>query len=91
MKLTSENYHHYRNVERVPRALRQINSRLTESEGGILGLDSDVPDTYMISVFLLDYLVQNSHFRVVEVENCVREAAPSANKGLDIWNSKLKI
>ncbi|XP_022098399.1 uncharacterized protein LOC110983450 [Acanthaster planci] len=90
MKLTRENYYRYRDVERVPRALRLIQDRLTESNGGILGLDSDVPDTYMIAVFLMDYLVQNSNFRLVEVENCVQEVAPAVNKGFDIWEPKHK-
>ncbi|XP_038047892.1 uncharacterized protein LOC119721988 [Patiria miniata] len=89
-KLTSENYYHYRDVERVPRALRLIHNRLMETQGGILGLDSDIPDTYTIAVFLMDYLVKNSNYRLVEVEDCVREGTPVAMKGedFDIWAPK---
>ncbi|XP_070549562.1 uncharacterized protein [Ptychodera flava] len=66
-QLTSRNYHKFRDVEKVPKALRMINDGLAKS-GGILSLDSDFPDNNMISVFLLDYLYQTSGHEVVKLE-----------------------
>ncbi|XP_070549574.1 uncharacterized protein [Ptychodera flava] len=69
--LTSENYHKFRDVEKVPKALKLINDGLAKS-GGILSLDSDFSDNYMISVFLLDYLYQKSGYEVVDFSKCIR-------------------
>ncbi|XP_019647522.1 PREDICTED: uncharacterized protein LOC109487863 [Branchiostoma belcheri] len=68
--LTYDNYYRFRDVERVPKALRIISSALGKT-GGILVLDSDHPDSYMNSVFLLDYLVENSGFQLVRIEDCI--------------------
>ncbi|KAI8517120.1 hypothetical protein Bbelb_057010 [Branchiostoma belcheri] len=70
--LTEKNYYHYRDVERVPKALRVIAVSLGNT-GGILSLDSDHPNSYMISAFLLDYLVENSGFEIVSIEECLTE------------------
>ncbi|XP_035696579.1 uncharacterized protein LOC118430004 isoform X2 [Branchiostoma floridae] len=67
-----KSYYHYRDVERVPKALRVIADGLGNT-GGILSLDSDHPDSYMISAFLLDYLVENSGFELVSIEECLTE------------------
>ena len=81
-----ENYYRYRDVERVPRALRMIHGQLAHFHGGILGLDSDCLDTYMISVFLMDYLTEASGFTLVDVDQCVRDH-DSGEKGVhfDVW------
>ncbi|KAI8510658.1 hypothetical protein Bbelb_115740 [Branchiostoma belcheri] len=55
--LSVANYYKYRDVERVPKALRVIANQL-DYKGGIVSLDSDHPDSYMISVFLMDYLAE---------------------------------
>ncbi|KAI8519260.1 hypothetical protein Bbelb_025170 [Branchiostoma belcheri] len=68
--LTEENYYRYRDVERTPKALRILHERI--SYGGILTLDSDHPDSYMISAFLMDYLYEYSGFELVSVENCLK-------------------
>ncbi|XP_078699328.1 uncharacterized protein LOC144926438 [Branchiostoma floridae x Branchiostoma belcheri] len=68
--LTYNNYYYYRDVERVPKALRMISTALGQN-GGILSLNSDHPDSYMISVFLLDYLVENSGFQLVGINDCI--------------------
>ncbi|XP_033628947.1 uncharacterized protein LOC117291402 [Asterias rubens] len=85
-ELTMENYYRYRDVERVPRALRMIHGQLAHFHGGILGLDSDCLDTYMISVFLMDYLTEASGFTLVDVDQCVRDH-DSGEKGVhfDVW------
>ncbi|XP_066296495.1 uncharacterized protein [Branchiostoma lanceolatum] len=70
--LTEKSYYHYRDVERVPKALRVVADRLGDT-GGILSLDSDHPDSYMIAAFLLDYLVENSGFELVSIEECLTE------------------
>ncbi|XP_038076929.1 uncharacterized protein LOC119744837 [Patiria miniata] len=70
-KLTFENYYKYRDVERVPKALRGIHEGLVQNKGGILSLDTDLPDTYMNSVFLMDYLVENSGFKLVYLPECI--------------------
>ncbi|XP_070546195.1 uncharacterized protein [Ptychodera flava] len=69
--LTSENYHNFRDVERVPKALKMIHDGLAKS-GGILSLDSDFPDSYMVSVFLLDYLYQTSGHGIVDFLKCIQ-------------------
>ncbi|XP_070549578.1 uncharacterized protein [Ptychodera flava] len=69
--LTSENYHKFRDVEKVPKALKMIHDGLAKS-GGILSLDSDFSDNYMISVFLLDYLYQKSGHEIVDFSKCIR-------------------
>ncbi|XP_071947593.1 uncharacterized protein [Antedon mediterranea] len=69
--LTVDNYYKYRDVERVPKALRLIYEQLKTTDGGILSLDSDLPDSYMNLVFLLDYLVENSGYKFVELANCI--------------------
>ncbi|XP_066283493.1 uncharacterized protein [Branchiostoma lanceolatum] len=68
--LTAENYYSYRDVERVPKAERIISEQLGD-RGGILCLDSDHPDSYMISVFLLDYLVQKSNYEILSMDKCI--------------------
>ncbi|KAI8496944.1 hypothetical protein Bbelb_255990 [Branchiostoma belcheri] len=60
--LTEKNYYRFRDVERTPKALRIMHERI--SYGGILTLDSDHPDSYMISAFLMDYLYENSGFEL---------------------------
>ncbi|XP_019622998.1 PREDICTED: uncharacterized protein LOC109469053 [Branchiostoma belcheri] len=68
--LTEENYYRFRDVERTPKALRILHERI--SYGGILTLDSDHPDSYMISAFLMDYLYENSGFELVSIDNCLK-------------------
>ncbi|XP_033100207.1 uncharacterized protein LOC117103711 [Anneissia japonica] len=70
--LTVQNYYKFRDVERVPKALRTISNRLQTADGGILSLDTDLPDTYMNFVFLLDYLVEKSGYTLVSLNECVR-------------------
>ncbi|KAI8517704.1 hypothetical protein Bbelb_037210 [Branchiostoma belcheri] len=60
--LKEDNYYRYRDVERTPKALRILYERI--STGGILSLDTDHPDSYMISAFLMDYLYENSGFQL---------------------------
>ena len=69
--LQYENYYKFKDVERVPKALRILNDKLVSTSGGILTLDTDLPDTRMNLVFLLDFLVENSGFELVSVSNCV--------------------
>ncbi|XP_071947286.1 uncharacterized protein [Antedon mediterranea] len=69
--LTVENYYNYRDVERVPKALRIIYGQLKKNNGGVLSLDTDLPDTSMILVFLLDYLVEKSGFTPVSLGSCI--------------------
>ncbi|XP_070580590.1 uncharacterized protein [Ptychodera flava] len=69
-QFTEENYFKYRDVERVPRALRSISDALLRDQGGIISLDADLFDSYMISVFLLDYLFENSQFQLVGLKDC---------------------
>ncbi|XP_019642565.1 PREDICTED: uncharacterized protein LOC109483862 [Branchiostoma belcheri] len=64
--LSVANYYKYRDVERVPKALRVIANQL-EDKGGIVSLDSDHPDSYMISVFLMDYLAEKSGYNLVSI------------------------
>ncbi|XP_033125283.1 uncharacterized protein LOC117123469 [Anneissia japonica] len=71
--LTVAKYYKYRDVERVPKALRMINDQLVTSKGGVLSLNTDHPDSYMIIVFLLDYLVENSGYELVTMEDCISE------------------
>ncbi|XP_019614373.1 PREDICTED: uncharacterized protein LOC109462283 [Branchiostoma belcheri] len=68
--LTEKNYYRFRDVERTPKALRILHERI--SYGGILTLDSDHPDSYMISAFLMDYLYENSGFELVSIDNCLK-------------------
>eukprot|EP00058_Branchiostoma_floridae_P028177 XP_002613668.1 hypothetical protein BRAFLDRAFT_66533 [Branchiostoma floridae] len=65
-----ENYYNYRDVERVPKAERVLIEQLGDI-GGILCLDSDHPDSYMVSVFLLDYLVQKSHYEMSSSDDSI--------------------
>lgn len=67
-----ENYYKFRDVERIPKALRAIHDQLREWQGGILMLDTDLPDTHMIIVFLLDYLVENSGYNIVSLDDCLQ-------------------
>ncbi|XP_071947611.1 uncharacterized protein [Antedon mediterranea] len=69
--LTVENYYRHRDVARIPKALRIISEKLQTSDGGILCLDTDLPDTYMNFVFLLDYLVENSDYHLVSLNQCL--------------------
>nr|XP_002730991.1 PREDICTED: uncharacterized protein LOC100368107 [Saccoglossus kowalevskii] len=68
--LSEESYYNFRDVERVPKALRIIHERLSRDQGGIISLDTDVFDSYMISVFLFDYLFENSGFNLVDLKQC---------------------
>ncbi|CAH1255271.1 Hypp1498 [Branchiostoma lanceolatum] len=67
--LLEDNYYKNRDVNRTPKALRILYERI--SGGGILNLDSDHPDSYMISVFLMDYLFENSGFNLVSMADCL--------------------
>ncbi|XP_072042664.1 uncharacterized protein [Amphiura filiformis] len=69
--LQVDNYYKFRDVERVPKALRILNDRLEHTNGGVLTLDMDLPDTRMNIVFLLDFLVENSRYDLVSVSDCV--------------------
>ncbi|XP_038078578.1 uncharacterized protein LOC119745942 [Patiria miniata] len=73
-QLTVDNYYKYRDVERVPKALRRIHDALIKNEGGVLTLDTDLPDTYMNSVFMMDYLVETSGFKLVPLNECVAKS-----------------
>ncbi|XP_077862250.1 uncharacterized protein LOC144343703 [Saccoglossus kowalevskii] len=68
--LTNGNYHTFEDVQRTSKALKIIHEGLGE-QGGILSLDSDFPDSYMISVFLLDYLYENSKHNIVSLRECL--------------------
>ncbi|XP_078605517.1 uncharacterized protein LOC144878607 [Branchiostoma floridae x Branchiostoma japonicum] len=68
--LSVANYYRYRDVERVPKALRVIANQL-DNKGGIVSLDSDHPDSYMNSVFLMDYLVEKSGYNLVSIAGCL--------------------
>ncbi|XP_038050935.1 uncharacterized protein LOC119724099 [Patiria miniata] len=70
-ELTWDNYYKNRDVERVPKALRKIHDALAKNTGGVLTVDSDLPDTYMNSVFMMDYLVETSGFKLVDLKDCV--------------------
>ncbi|XP_072023999.1 uncharacterized protein [Amphiura filiformis] len=71
VQLTEENYYQYRDVERIPKALRILDTKLNKTRGGVLTLDTDVPDTRLNLVFLLDYLTQTSGYNFVSVSDCV--------------------
>ncbi|XP_035662768.1 uncharacterized protein LOC118406650 [Branchiostoma floridae] len=68
--LTEDNYYQYMDVFRNPRAIRILHERI--SNGGILSLDSDHLDSYMISAFLMDYLYENSGFELVSLDTCLK-------------------
>ncbi|XP_077989919.1 uncharacterized protein LOC144444380 [Glandiceps talaboti] len=68
--LTSHSYFKFRDVERTPKALELIHESLA-LKGGILSLDSDFPDSYMILVFLLDYLFEVSPHTIVTLRDCL--------------------
>ncbi|XP_077867549.1 uncharacterized protein LOC144356735 [Saccoglossus kowalevskii] len=68
---TYDKYFKYRDVERIPKALKIIHTAL-ENTGGILSLDSDFPDSYLISAFLLDYVFETSNFEIVSLRDCLR-------------------
>ncbi|XP_078698479.1 uncharacterized protein LOC144925982 isoform X2 [Branchiostoma floridae x Branchiostoma belcheri] len=70
-RLSFENYYKNIDVDRIPKALRVIAKQL-DSKGGIVTLDSDHPDSYMISVFLMDYLVHNSGCNLVSIAECLK-------------------
>ncbi|XP_033108354.1 uncharacterized protein LOC117109957 [Anneissia japonica] len=69
--LTVDNYYKFRDVERVPKALRVIYEQLKAANGGILSLNTNLPDTFMNLVFLLDYLVENSGSSLTSLDNCI--------------------
>ena len=69
--MNRDTYYQFRDVERIPKALRIIDKQLQLSEGGILTLDTDLPDTHLIIIFLFDYLVDNSGFDIVSLEKCI--------------------
>ncbi|KAI8502607.1 hypothetical protein Bbelb_193090 [Branchiostoma belcheri] len=69
-RLSFENYYINKDVNRIPKALRVIAKQL-DSKGGIVTLDSDHPDSYMISVFLMDYLVEKSGYNIVSISECL--------------------
>ncbi|XP_070538219.1 uncharacterized protein [Ptychodera flava] len=68
---TNDNYFKHKTVYRTPRALRMIHEAFQKSEGGILSLDTDFADTYMIVGFLLDYLHESSPHRLVSLIECL--------------------
>ncbi|XP_077994281.1 uncharacterized protein LOC144448010 isoform X2 [Glandiceps talaboti] len=68
--LNSSSYFKFRDVERTPKALQIIHTAL-DKKGGILSLDSDFPDSYMISVFLLDYLFEVSPHQITSLRDCM--------------------
>ncbi|XP_078699528.1 uncharacterized protein LOC144926531 [Branchiostoma floridae x Branchiostoma belcheri] len=70
-RLSFENYYKNKDVDRIPKALRVIAKQL-DNKGGIVTLDSDHPDSYMISVFLMDYLVQTSGYNLVSIAECLK-------------------
>ncbi|XP_066287473.1 uncharacterized protein [Branchiostoma lanceolatum] len=70
--LTEENYYKFTDVMRVPRALRMLHEQLSPA-GGVLTLDSDYPDSYLISGYLLDYLHESSGFDIVSLSDCIGE------------------
>ncbi|KAI8496930.1 hypothetical protein Bbelb_255850 [Branchiostoma belcheri] len=69
-RLSFENYYINKDVNRIPKALRVIAKQL-DSKGGIVTLNSDHPDSYMISVFLMDYLVEKSGYNIVSISECL--------------------
>ncbi|XP_072046932.1 uncharacterized protein [Amphiura filiformis] len=69
--LQYDNYYRFYDVVRVPKALRILHDRLAHTNGGVLTLDTDLPDTRMNIVFLLDFLTENSGFDLVSVSDCV--------------------
>ena len=58
-------------MERIPKALRILDSKLVKDKSAILSVDTDEPDTRMILVFLLDYLVENSGMKMVSLPECI--------------------
>ena len=77
--MEEDNYYKFRDVERIPKALRNIHDELfVKQHGGFLVLDTDLPDTRMIIVFLLDYLIENSGYNLVSVADCVASSVESA-------------
>ncbi|XP_078684386.1 uncharacterized protein LOC144917906 [Branchiostoma floridae x Branchiostoma belcheri] len=70
--MTEENYYKFTDVMRVPRALRMLHDQLSPA-GGVLTLDSDYPDSYLIAGYLLDYLYENSGFDIVSLSDCIEE------------------
>ncbi|XP_077990538.1 uncharacterized protein LOC144444861 [Glandiceps talaboti] len=70
-KMTQSSYFRFRDVERIPKALNLIHSSLNDI-GGILSLDTDFPDSHMISVFLLDYLFEVSPYHIVSLRDCLK-------------------
>ncbi|XP_038077321.1 uncharacterized protein LOC119745168 [Patiria miniata] len=74
-ELTFDNYYRHRDVDRVPKALRLIHDALFNNKGGVLCLETDLSDTYMNSVFLMDYLVETSGFKLVDLEECIAKTS----------------
>ncbi|XP_077863562.1 uncharacterized protein LOC144347648 [Saccoglossus kowalevskii] len=70
--LTYSSYFEYRDVERIPKALAVIHNALAD-KGGILSLDSDFPDSYTVSTFLMDYLYKVSDHTIVGLRRCLTD------------------
>ena len=91
MTLEEGNYYKYRDVERIPKALRLIyESFINKSQGGFLVLDTDLPDTRMNVVFLLDYLVEHSGYKLVSVADCVDGAVEKKRLDKEVVESKVE-
>ena len=76
-----DNYYKFRDVERIPKALRNIHDAIfVKQNGGFLVLDTDLPDTRMNIVFLLDYLVENSGYNLISVADCVASSVEYAGR-----------
>ena len=69
--LTAENYYRLSDTFRVPKALRPIDTKLLQDKSGILSVDTDLPDTRMHFVYLLDYLVHSSGMNIVSLAECI--------------------
>ncbi|XP_071941098.1 uncharacterized protein [Antedon mediterranea] len=69
--LTVDNYDKLPDFTRAAKALEFIHEQLETEHGGILRLDTDLPDTHMIIVFLLDYLLVNSEYNIITLDKCI--------------------
>ncbi len=78
-------YYSVRDVERIPKGLRVMHEQLVASsvKGGILVLDSDLPDSLMNIVFLFDYLVHASEFSLLDIGRCVLDLERLDSKSPD--------
>ena len=69
--ITADYYKSEFDTIRNDKALQEINKQLVADASGILSVDTDVPDTRMILVFLLDYLAQTSGMKIVSLAECI--------------------